>query len=211
MDKKQELTHLSLFSGYGGLDIAAHWAGFTTVGLCEWADYPHRLLANRFPGVPIWRDIRTLNVEDFHAKTGLRTVDLVSGGFPCQPFSTAGSRRGTADDRYLWPEMLRLIKELRPTWVLGENVAGLLSMVEQVSPARMEGRTLNRFEDTDYYHGVFSRQEKMLFHSITEQLCDAGYEVQPFAVPACAAGAPHERMRVFLVGHAKHHGLPAAP
>ena len=115
-------THLDLFSGIGGFALAAGWAGFTTVGFVEYEDFPKRLLSRRFPGIPIHSDI-----HDFDA-TPFRGVDLITGGFPCQPFSAAGKQRGKKDDRWLWKEMLRVIVEAQPNWLLAENVAGLINM-----------------------------------------------------------------------------------
>ena len=119
---------LDLFSGIGGFSHGLERAGMTTAAFCEIDPFCRKVLKKHWPNVPVFEDIKTLKGDEIYAKTGLHTVDLVCGGFPCQPFSNAGKRRGAGDDRHLWPEMFRIIKELRPNWVLGENVAGFINM-----------------------------------------------------------------------------------
>ena len=126
-------THLDLFSGIGGFALAAGWAGYRTVGFCEVEDYPRRILSKRFSGVPIHGDIRELDGSDYQG------VTLITGGYPCQPFSQAGKRQGAADDRHLWPEMLRVVKQARPAWVLAENVAGHITLGLDEVLADLEG------------------------------------------------------------------------
>jgi DNA (cytosine-5)-methyltransferase 1 len=166
------LTHFSLFTGIGGIDLAAEWAGFQTVGQCEYADYPTRVLEKHWPEVPRWRDVKDVTAVSVFEQTGFRpgTITLVSGGDPCQPHSQSGKRRGKDDDRYLWPEMFTVISELRPTWVINENVSG-------------------------------SRSNMVVDQKISD-LESIGYEVAPpLNVPACAAGAEHERRRIFVIAH----------
>ena len=127
------MRHLDLFSGIGGFALAARWVGWETVGFCEIDPYCQKVLRKHWPDVPIYDDVRELRGET------VGHVDIITGGYPCQPFSVAGKRRGEADDRHLWPEFARLIRELRPRWVLGENVAGHISMGLDDVLADLEG------------------------------------------------------------------------
>jgi DNA (cytosine-5)-methyltransferase 1 len=171
--KMRELTHLSLFTGIGGLDLASEWAGFTIVGQCEFADYSTMVLEKHWPAVPRWRDIRDLTADEFFRRTGKRNVTVVSGGFPCQPHSLAGMRKASGDERDLWPEYARIIREIGPDWVVAENVPGLLSSE----------------------HGRF-------FGKILIDLDTLGYDAAWGVWGACDVGALHERERVCIVAHA---------
>lgn len=161
----------SLFSGIGGLDLGLERAGMEVRWQVENDDFCRRVLAKHWPNVPCYGDIRELDGRD------LEPVDLICGGFPCQPTSHAGRRRGEADDRWLWPEMLRLVREVKPAYVVGENVFGLVT-----------------------------HNEGLLLASIVADLEAEGYEVAPPIVfPACAVGALHRRDRVWICAHARHH------
>ena len=127
--------------------------------------------------------------------SGETQINILVGGFPCQPFSCAGQRKGKADDRYLWPEMLRVITELRPTWIIGENVTGILSMAQQHSDPEMGCEADPEVEaDADCDAGG-------ILWGIIDDLENLGYEVQPFVIPACAVNAPHRRDRIWIVAH----------
>lgn len=166
------MTHLSLFSGIGGLDLAAEWAGFTTVGQCEWADFPRAVLEKHWPDVYRWRDIRDLTADDFDRRIG-GGVTVLSGGFPCQPHSVAGQRKASADERDLWPEFRRIVSEIKPRWVVAENVPGLLT------------------SDNGRFFG-----------SILRDLAEMGFDAGWATFSAAAVGAVHRRERVAIVAHA---------
>ena len=172
-----KLTHLSLFSGIGGLDLAAEWAGFATIGQCEMADYPTAVLEKHWPDIPRWRDIRTLTKEVFHERAGgLRTVDVISGGFPCQPFSVAGKQRGKEDERFLWPEMLRVIRELRPHCVVGENVPGIIKIAARqvVEDLEREGYHVVVLQFEAAAVGAWHRRARCFFVGIDDLSDDEG-------------------------------------
>ena len=199
----KKLRMLELFAGVAGITLGAHATGaIETVAFCEIEPYAVSVLEKRFPGVPVYGDIRELTAERLRAD-GIDGIDIVAGGFPCQPFSCAGKRNGAEDDRYLWPEMLRIIRETKPAWVVGENVAGIISMAQPIGITEVGSKTIDRFKESDVFAKVFTRQEIMLFNNILEDVEKEGYEVQPFLIPASGVGAPHERYRVLIVAYAE--------
>lgn len=163
------MRHGSLFSGIGGFDLAAEWMGWENVFHCEWNEFGQKVLKYYWPQAVSYGDITK---TDFTIWRG--GIDILTGGFPCQPYSTAGKRKGKDDDRHLWPEMLRCIRECQPRWIVGENVYGLVN-----------------------WNGG------MVFDEVCANLEGEGYEVQPVIIPACAVNAPHRRDRVWFVAHAK--------
>ena len=190
------MRHGSLFSGIGGFDLAAEWMGWENVFHCEWNEFGQKILQYYWPKAISYHDITK---TDFTIHRG--QIDVLTGGFPCQPFSQAGKRKGATDDRYLWPEMLRAIKEIQPTWVIGENVAGITNMVFEPVLNKVESE-IGVGETTHYQHmdgeGIMLR--------IIEQLEEIGYEVQPILIPAASVGAPHRRDRVWFVANSVNGG-----
>ena len=193
------MRHASLFSGIGGPEIAAAMIGWDNVFHCEINPFGRQILDYWFPNSDSYEDITK---TDFKRYRG--SIDVLTGGFPCQPFSYAGKRKGQTDDRYLWPEMLRVIDEIRPTWVIGENVAGITTMVEPGKTTYVGSET-PIFEENRGVHR-FQSEHTFTIERICQDLKKIGYSVQPVLIPACAVGAPHRRDRVFIIAHSSSSG-----
>jgi DNA-cytosine methyltransferase len=159
------MNHGSLFSGIGGFDLASQWMGWNNVFHCEIEEFPRKILEYYWPQAKSYEDIKQTDFSIWRGK-----IDILSGGFPCQPYSTAGKRQGKNDSRHLWPEMYRAIQEIRPRWVVGENVRGIVSW-----------------------------NEGLVFDEVCAELENEGYEVIPFVLPAAGINAPHKRERVFFI------------
>lgn len=159
------MKHGSLFSGIGGFDLASEWMRWENVFHCEWNPFGQKVLKYYWPKAISYDDITK---TDFTIHRG--KIDILTGGFPCQPYSTAGLRKGKEDERHLWPEMLRAIREIQPRWVVGENVLGLVSW-----------------------------DGGLVFQEVQADLEAEGYEVQPYVLPAAGVDAPHQRLRVWFV------------
>lgn len=190
------MNHASLFSGIGGAEVAASMMGWQNLFHCEIQEFPRKVLDYWFPNSESYEDITKTDFTKWHGK-----VDVLTGGFPCQPFSLAGRRKGADDNRYLWPQMLRAIRQIHPTWVVGENVAGIKTMVESCQVTQM-GRTDYLFEENHLYR----EESRFTLDKICADLEAEGYSVQPIVIPACAIGAPHRRDRVWIVAHTQCDG-----
>jgi DNA (cytosine-5)-methyltransferase 1 len=166
----EQLKILDLFSGLGGFSLGLERTGkFKTVAFCEIDKYCTLLLQKHWKGIKIYEDVRKINKEQFDTD-GIEYPDIITGGFPCQPFSVAGKQKGTGDDRHLWPEMFRIIKTFKPKFVIGENVKGLINI-----------------------------QDGVVFETVCTDLESEGYEVQAFNIPAAGVGAPHRRERIWIL------------
>lgn len=161
------MTHGSLFSGIGGFDLASEWMGWENKFHCEWNEFGQKVLKYYWPKSESYGDITKTDFTIWNGR-----IDILTGGFPCQPYSQAGKRLGKEDERHLWPEMLRAIREIQPRWVVGENVFGLINW-----------------------------NDGMVFDEVQADLEAEGYEVQPYVLPAVAVNAPHRRDRVWFVAH----------
>lgn len=197
--EKNKLTHGSLFSGIGGSEIAAEIMGWKNMFHCEINPFGRKILDYWFPNSKSYEDITKTDFTEWREK-----INVLTGGFPCQPFSVAGQRKGAEDNRYLWPEMLRAIREIQPDWVVGENVAGILSMVQPGSETAL-GREESLFGEVDRER-ILHRQEYVV-ETVCNDLEREGYSVQPVVIPACAVGAPHRRDRVFFIAHRADAGV----
>lgn len=188
-----KLVHGSLFSGFDAPSVAASWMGWENAFHCEINPFCNEILKYWFPDSEHYEDITKTDFRKWRGR-----IDVLTGGFPCQPFSLAGQRKGADDNRYLWPHMLRAIREIRPAWVIGENVAGILTMVQPGKETEVGSQTSLFGEDNR--KRILLRQEYVV-ETICKDLEREGYSVQPLLIPACAVGAPHRRDRVWVIAH----------
>ena len=200
------MIHIDLFSGIGGFCIAAEQIGWQTLATCEIDPFCRKVLQYHFPAVYHHENIKTLDYKKLNYELqkrfgrNWRNDDIVlTGGFPCQPFSAAGSRKGSNDDRYLWPEMLRVIDEIRPTWVVAENVDGIVSMVQPGNEFTVESQAA-LFEASDKETML---EQEYIIETICRDFESIGYSVQPVIIPACGIGAPHRRYRIWFIAHSQ--------
>ena len=185
------MNHASLFSGIGAAEIAAEWVGWENLFHCEINPFGRKVLEYWYPNSISYEDITKTDFTEWRGK-----IDVLTAGFPCQPFSVAGSRKGADDDRYLWPQVVRVIRETRPAWVVGENVAGILTMVQPGEEVEV-GSEASLFGEGDAERT--SLRQEYVIETVCRDLEREGYSVQPFVIPACAVGAPHRRDRVWIV------------
>jgi len=164
---------LDLFSGIGGFSLGLERAGFETVAFCEIDKYCRLVLQKHWKDIKIYSDVREITKRQLE-EDGCKLPEVITGGFPCQPFSVAGRKKGTRDNRYLWPQMFRVIKEFKPRWIIAENVRGIINI-----------------------------QHGMVFERVHTDLESQGYETQTFIIPAAGVGAPHRRDRVWIVANSR--------
>lgn len=166
------MRHGSLFSGIGGFDLASEWMGWENVFHCELNEFGRKVLKYYWPDAKSYEDITKTDFTIWRGK-----IDILTGGFPCQPFSSSGTRKGKEDERHLWPEMLRAIREIKPQWIVGENVSGIISW-----------------------------SNGLVFKEIYDDLENEGYEVQTVLLPALSVGADHIRERVWFIAYSSSLG-----
>jgi DNA (cytosine-5)-methyltransferase 1 len=165
MNEQKQWVHGSLFSGIGGFDLAAQWMGWRNAFHCEMDPFCQKVLQHHWPDADLHPDVKKMNGKQYADR-----IDILTGGFPCQPYSAAGKREGKNDERHLWPEMLRIIREISPTWVVGENV-----------------------------HGLLNWSKGLVFTEIIADMEAAGYWIAPYLLPAAGVNAPHQRNRIFFI------------
>jgi DNA (cytosine-5)-methyltransferase 1 len=205
------LRHGSLFSGVGGFDLAASWMGWENVFQCELDPFCRKVLQYYWPKTKVYEDIKNFSATQYRG-----CIDIISGGFPCQPFSQVGRRTGKKDDRYLWPETYRVIRDVRPRWIILENVTGLFSILEPDAISEMEMQAIELFcqDEKQETNSTIIKVQKRIIGTIISEIGSIGYLLPRLkdgtpivlCVPACSIGAPHRRDRVWFIAHTSRDG-----